>query len=147
MNEYGPIAKAIRDGFPYVIEDEGQRAVLTGIHALKDGEPQGVYNTGSREKAYLLPELRHREDEKLIRTIVRHPARSCVRARFVRERNAWLLEVNHPTINAKGWEEEHCFYCGRWDCHPKDMPETFISGYALQCLADYARRGFLFVDR
>ncbi len=147
MNKYSPIVKAILNGFPYVIEDEGQRAVLTGIHALKDGDVQGIYNTGSKEKAYLLPELRCREDAHLLRTIIRHPYRSCVRARFDKQRNAWLLEVNHPTVNANGWEEERCFYCGHWVRHPEEIQDTFISGHALECLADYAMRGFQFVDR
>lgn len=147
MNEYSPIVKAIRDGFPYVIEDEGVRAVMTAVNRVGDEDIQAVYNTGHGELKYTLTELRYREDEHLLRTIVRHPSRSCVRARYDQESKAWLLEVNHPTYDAKGWQEEQRFYCGRWDSHPKDFPETFISGYALECLADYAKRGFQFVDR
>lgn len=147
MNRYSSIVKAIRDGFPYVIEDEGQREVLTGIHALENGDIQGIYNTGTKERAYLLPELRCREDAHLMRTIIRHPNHSCVRVRYEQERSAWLLEVNHPMVNAKGWEEECCFFCGHWYHYPEGTQDTYISAHALECLADYAKRGFLFVDR
>lgn len=149
MNQYSSIFKAVRDGFPYVIEDEKVRAVLTGFERVDDEDPQAIYTTGHGELKYTLNELRYREDEHLLRTIVRHPSSPCVRARFDPERNAWLLEVNRSAFDydAKGWQEERCFYCGRWECHPKTMPETFISGYVLECLADYAKRGFLFVDR
>lgn len=146
MNEYSPIVKAVRDGYPYTFEMDGRRSVLYGIQPLEDGGYTAVYHDGTGETPYLLDTLRDAETSGKIKVLAKHPTRPCVRARYDQEHGEWLLEVNHPTCMPVGWQEEQRFFCVNRQGESEDRRPSFISGHILECLADYVRRGFLFVD-
>lgn len=146
MNEYSPVARSVRDGYPYTFEADGRRCVLSGIETIGKGEYKALYHDGVKQHTYTLPDIQAGELGGKIKVLAKHPSRPCVRVRYDAGINAWMVEVNHPTVYPKGWEEAMRFYCIRREGQPEDRPETFISGHVLEVLADYVKRGFLFVD-